>query len=225
MIGIGYDRDIDEVRGGRDGTMPDEQPVPGWRGVVLDEESRTVALPAGTALDLGATAKALASDRAAGVVAERLGCGVLVSLGGDVATAGQPPAEGFVVGLADTCTSPDAAETVSIRSGGLASSGTGSRRWRLGNDDVHHIIDPSTGRPAVTCWRTVSVTAATCVEANAASTAAMVLGAGAVAWLDELGLPARLVAADGSVSRTAGWPEPAARRDAEHTRTPAGVAP
>ena len=125
-----------------------------------------------------------------------------------MATAGEPPAEGFVVGLADTCTSPDASETVSIRSGGLATSGTGSLDWRVGNDEAHHIVDPTTGRPAATCWRTVSVTAATCVEANAASTAAMILGPSVVQWLEDLHLPARLVDLDGVVCRTAGWPEP-----------------
>jgi len=221
MHAIGYDRDIAEVRAGRDGSLPEARPVPGWRGVVLDRRSGTIGLPAGTTLDLGATAKALAADRAARTITGRLGCGVLVSLGGDVATAGPPPAEGFVVGLADTCTSPDAVESVSIRSGGLASSGTGSRHWRLGDDVVHHIVDPTTGLPAATCWRTVSVTAATCVEANAASTAAMVLGPRAVAWLEGLGLPARLVDVDGEVTRTAGWPEAASRHDGG--RTPAAV--
>jgi thiamine biosynthesis lipoprotein len=209
MLAIGYDRDIDEVRAGRDGALPAAHAVPGWRRVALDPGRGTIRLPLGTTLDLGATAKALAADRAAHRVAERLGCGVLVSLGGDVATAGEAPPEGFVVGLADTCTSPRAAETVSIRAGGLASSGTGSRHWRVGHDVVHHIVDPSTGLPAATCWRTVTVTAATCVEANAASTAAMVLGERAVAWLESRRLPARLVDLDGRITRIAGWPVPA----------------
>ncbi len=219
MHAIGYDRDIAEVRTGRDGSLPEAHPVPGLSGVELNRERGTITLPAGVALDLGATAKALASDRAARVIADRLGCGALVSLGGDVATAGEAPEEGFVVGLADTCTSLDVVETVSIRAGGLATSGTGSRHWRLGDGVVHHIVDPSTGLPATTCWRTVSVTAATCVEANAASTAAMVLGERAVWWLEDLRLPARLVEVDGQITRAAGWPEPASRHDRDRTRT------
>jgi len=225
MHAIGYDRDFTQLRAGRGGTLPEARPAPGWRAVHVDTDRATVTLPAGTTLDLGATAKALAADRAARTVAVRLGCGALVSLGGDVATAGEAPPEGFVVGLADTCTSPDATESVSIRSGGLASSGTRSRHWRLGADVVHHIVDPSTGRSAATCWRTVSVTAATCVEANAASTGAMVLGAPAVEWLETLRLPARLVDIDGRVTRTGGWPAPGTEgHSGDHGRAPAEVA-
>ena len=133
--------------------------------------------------DLGATAKALAADRAAAAVARQLGCGVLVSLGGDAAVAGPAPGDGFAVAIADTCTSTAPDEAVAVTSGGLASSGIGVRHWRLGSRLVHHIVDPATGLPAATCWRTVSAAAATCVEANAATTAAVVMGAPAVEWL------------------------------------------
>ena len=75
--------------GGVDGTLPAPAPVPGWRSVVLDAAAGTVTLPAGTLLDLGATAKAWAADRAAAAIAARLGCGVLVSLGGDVSVHGR----------------------------------------------------------------------------------------------------------------------------------------
>ena len=66
-------------------------PVPGWRRVELDQQARRVRLPAGTQLDLGATAKAWAADHCAELIAGRLGCGVLVSLGGDLAVAGPVP--------------------------------------------------------------------------------------------------------------------------------------
>jgi len=55
-------------------------------------------------------------------------------------------------------------------------------------------------------WRTVSVAAATCVDANTASTAAVVRGRDALSWLQLAGLPARLVALDGSVAYTCDWP-------------------
>jgi FAD:protein FMN transferase len=208
MIRLGYDRDFAEVRDGVPGRLPRPRAVPGWRSVVLDRSRGTVTLPGGVALDLGATAKALASDRAAAAIAARTGCGVLVSLGGDVAVSGQAPEGGFAVGIADVCTSEDASVAVGISSGGLATSGIGARQWSLGTNQVHHILDPSTGLPAPECWRTVSVTAATCVEANAASTAAVVLGTRAPEWLESLGLPARLVHVDGSVTATPGWPNP-----------------
>jgi thiamine biosynthesis lipoprotein len=72
---------------------------------------------------------------------------------------------------------------------------------------MHHIIDPATGEPARSCWRTVSVAAASCVDANTASTAAIIRGAAALPWLRDAGLPARLVREDGSVETTAGWPD------------------
>ncbi len=206
---LGYDRDFAQVRGGVEGELPERRPVPGWRSVALDPERLTVRIPAGVALDLGATAKALASDRAARSIHQQLGCGVMVSLGGDVAVAGPPPEGGFAVGLADRCADPAPAETVSIASGGLASSGTAVRRWRLGSEHVHHIVDPRTGLPAREHWRTVAVTAANCVQANAASTAAIVIGAPAVEWLEARALPARLVGWDGRVAHTSAWPAPA----------------
>lgn len=203
---LGYDRTFSEIAGGVDGALPDAAPVPGWRSVVLDPESRTVTVPRGTLLDLGATAKAWAADRAAASIAARLGCGVLVSLGGDLAVESAPTG-GFTVGVADICGDPDAPTTVSIVSGGLATSGVGNRHWLLGTTPVHHLVDPHTGLPVTTPWRTVTVAAGSSVDANTASTAAHVLGASAPGWLAERSLPARLVDHDGTVVAVAGWPE------------------
>jgi thiamine biosynthesis lipoprotein len=80
------------------------------------------------------------------------------------------------------------------------------RRWRVGAAEFHHIVDPRTGAPADEVWRRVSVVARTCVEANTASTAAIVRGESAPAWLARAGLPARLVRRDGTTAHTCGWP-------------------
>ena len=80
------------------------------------------------------------------------------------------------------------------------------RRWQRDGRPVHHIVDPRTGWPAAGPWRTVSVAAASCAEANAASTAAIVAGPDAEAWLAGTGLPSRLVAHDGAVRLLGGWP-------------------
>ena len=155
--------------------------VPGWRAVRTDRLAGTVTVPRHVALDLGATAKAGCADRAAAAVAVVTGSGVLVNLGGDIAVAGEPPAEGWVIRIADRhdADAGDPAVTVAIRSGGLATSGTAARRWERGGRQLHHIVDPATGTPAARCWRTVSVTAETCLAANTASTAAIILGADA----------------------------------------------
>jgi thiamine biosynthesis lipoprotein len=209
----GYDRRMTIVRG-RDGRLfrPSFSAVDGWRKIELSEPRSTVRTPPGVELDLGATAKALAADRAAREIFDSTGAGVLVSLGGDIAVAGEPPPGGWSVRIADDHAAPldGPGPAVSILSGGLASSGTGVRRWATADGEMHHIIDPRTGRPAASPWRTVTVAAASCVDANTASTASVVLGDDAPAWLDERRLPARLVRLDGSVACVGDWPAEAA---------------
>jgi thiamine biosynthesis lipoprotein len=179
----------------------------GWREIELDAHASRVRIPEGVTLDLGATAKALAADRAA-TAAARVCDGVLVSLGGDISVAGTAPETGWVVHVTDDHRSAVGAtgQTISIFAGGLATSSTTVRAWQRGGVKVHHIVDPLTGAPAPPIWRTVSVAAATCLEANVATTAAIVLGEGAPAWLAGRSLPARLVRAEGSVITVVGWP-------------------
>jgi thiamine biosynthesis lipoprotein len=203
MIAAGYDRDFAALPG--DGPRHPAVPAAGWRRVRLDRRRGTLQLPPGARLDLGATAKALAADRAAAAAAAIAPHGVLVSLGGDVAVAGATPPDGWPVGIADGHRDDRSATAVALRGGGLATSSTTQRRWRRGGREVHHILDPRTGAPAPVVWRTVSVAAGRCVDANVASTAAIVLGAAAPRWLTRMGLPARLVAHDGRVARTCGW--------------------
>ncbi|HWF54409.1 MAG TPA: FAD:protein FMN transferase [Solirubrobacteraceae bacterium] len=183
--------------------------APGWTEVRLTADPPGVALPAGVRLDLGATAKALAADRAAAQVAAEIDGAALVALGGDIAVAGPAPAGGWLIHVTDDHRStPDApGQTVAIAAGGLATSSTTTRRWRHEGEVMHHILDPATGAPADGPWRTVSVSAASCVDANIASTAAIVLGHGASGWLNERGLAARLVGRDGDVHVLGGWPE------------------
>ncbi|WP_405848141.1 FAD:protein FMN transferase [Streptomyces sp. NBC_01518] len=265
VVALGYDRTFAEVAARRpENTEPATAPRPaaGWRSVRWDPALRLLRLPAGTTLDLGATAKALAADRAARRAAAAVGCGVLVNLGGDLSAAGEPPAGGWRVAVADNHagpeggwragiadghaaregsgqagitddptaatvgrhtvphtgprptitdnhTAPNAAPrhpVVSIRDGGLATSGTTVRTWRRGGRTLHHIVDPATGDVPPPVWRTVSVAAGSCVDANTATTATLVLGERAPDWLRGTGLPARLVRTDGSVLCLGAWP-------------------
>jgi FAD:protein FMN transferase len=176
-----------------------------WRDIEADAETRTLAVPPGTVVDLGATAKAWAADCAAADIAARLGCGMLVNLGGDIAVAGPSPSRGWSVRIAGT--PPDeSGAVVSITSGGLATSSSGVRRWRRGGCVLHHIIDPRTSTSTATPWVTVSVAAASCLDANIASTTSVIRGAAALGWLGRLELPARLVDHSGNVQVLGGWP-------------------
>jgi thiamine biosynthesis lipoprotein len=95
---------------------------------------------------------------------------------------------------------------VAISAGGLATSGTQVRRWTTSGGELHHIVDPRSGLPAATPWKTVSVAAESCVLANAASTAAIVMGSEAPGWLERRGVPARLIGENGTVATLNGWP-------------------
>jgi thiamine biosynthesis lipoprotein len=186
--------------------------VPGYGDVQLDRRRSTIRLKPDVELDLGATAKALAADRSAHAAARVAECGVLVSLGGDVSVAGPAPDGGWPIRVVDDHAAPldEPGPTVAIGAGGLATSGTTVRRWRAGAVELHHIVDPRTGRPAATPWRTVTVAAGSCVEANVSSTAAIVLGEAAAAWLEARGAAARLVRESGEVVLTGRWPQDAA---------------
>jgi FAD:protein FMN transferase len=182
--------------------------VGGWRNVMFDRDARTVRVPVGFTIDLGATAKAWAADRAAQTAASAGGCGALVSLGGDIATSGPAPARGWAVHVTDDHRSDHRApgQTVLIRSGGLATSSTTVRRWSREGQTMHHIIDPATGAPVRGAWRTVSVAAGTCADANIATTSAIVRANTAPIWMARLGVPARLVSQIGRVCTIGEWP-------------------
>jgi thiamine biosynthesis lipoprotein len=204
MIANGYDRDFAALPA--DGVQQPHRPATGWRAVEVDDQRARIRVPAGSGLDLGATAKALAADRAARAATRSAHTGVVVSLGGDLAIAGEPPPGGWPLGVGDSHIGV-AGETVRLEGGGLATSSTTVRRWRREGRELHHIVDPRTGAPAAVVWRTVTVAAASCVDANIAATASIVRGASAPAWLAACGLHARLVTPEGDVVRVGGWPQ------------------
>src|SRR5438132_1689440 len=208
---LGYDRDFASVAAAGAPLRVRLERTAGWRAIDVDAAGRRVRIPRGVELDLGATAKAFAADRAATDIAEATGVGVIVSLGGDCAIAGPPPEGGWTIRVTDRhdapANGPDPEATIALGAGGLATSGTSARNWTRGAERLHHLVDPRTGRPAASVWRTATVAAPTCVDANVATTAAIVLGDRARPWLEARSLPARLVTPDGSVVVLGGWPE------------------
>lgn len=213
MVELGYDTTFATVvarpaRAGITAVAPAPPPLDSWSDIGL--RSDAVRLPLGTALDLGATAKAWCTDLAVAALGEQLTGRAVVSIGGDLRTVHGS----WEVGVAE-CPSDDATRPVDdlVRvEGGLATSSTRARRWTPdAGAPRHHLIDPRTGLPAHEHWRTVTVLAPTCVAANVASTAAVVLGDEATAWLqaerdaDRLHA-ARLVRHDGVVHHLGPWP-------------------
>ncbi|HEY0246750.1 MAG TPA: FAD:protein FMN transferase [Gryllotalpicola sp.] len=216
---LGYDRDLAEVMARPDFSVSTHLLPPHgeqWRRIRLD--GTTLTVPDDLALDLGATAKAVAADDAAALISRELGCGVLVGLGGDIATAGPGPDGPWQI---DVCEVPgDPAQQVSLSAGwAIATSSTQRRRWTAAGRPMHHILDPRSGLPAPETWRSVTVVADSCLSANAVSTAAIVRGPRAIEWINTLGYTARLVSSAGRVHAIGGWP-PATRtlEGARHVR-------
>jgi FAD:protein FMN transferase len=180
----GYDRDFAALPA--DGELGDPAPSR------LDEvrlDGRILRRPPGLCLDLNGVVKALAVDEAVGTLA---GEG-FVSAGGDLAARG--PVD---VGL------PGGGSVRLVR-GGLATSGVVTRHWRCGGAEQHHLIDPRTGRPSRSQWQTVTVSGATCLDADAAAKAAFLLDGDGPGWLDARGMPGRFVHASGEIVENAAW--------------------
>lgn len=201
----GYDADLTIVQGRPSGTTRRQVRPVGWRALRLDTTQRLISMPTGTVLDLGASAKAFAADEIAAALAAELRGGFLVDLGGDIAIGGALPRDGWSIGveLADG----RLAQTIRSWGQAVATSSTQLRTWRTRDGETaHHIIDPRSGAVADSPWAQVTCCAATALEANAATTAAIVLGVQAPQWLADNKLPALLLAHDGRQIRAAGWP-------------------
>ncbi|TIC84465.1 FAD:protein FMN transferase [Nocardioides sp. GY 10127] len=209
---LGYDADLGVVRARPDGHVtllphrdrPSPPPLLSYEEIGLDQDG-ALRVPSGTALDLGATGKAWCADLAASAFASA-GLGpAVVSVGGDVRVHGE---RAFEVAVAEAPDGPPE-DALGLADGGLATSTTTVRRWRLGGVERHHLLDPRSGLPVSGPWRTATVAAPTAVAANTATTAALVLGADAAPWLTarpHLAVAARLVGHDGQVHRLGSWP-------------------
>lgn len=209
---LGYDRDFPELREVEHLAVAPVTPpaLDAWALIELDPDG-ALKVPTGSALDLGATGKAWAADLIARAAAGELGADAIVSLGGDIAitepTGAAPPSrEPWPIAISTHPGDP-AEAMVTLDRGGLATSSTRVRRWARRGVDFHHVLDPRTGLPAPTTWRTVTTTGPDALAANTASTAAIVLGPAAVDWLERRGVAARLVTDDGRVVTTGGWPQ------------------
>jgi thiamine biosynthesis lipoprotein len=199
LVAAGYDVDIDELRA-RSTVAAQAGPRADWTAVRVDRELRRVGTPSALGLDLGATAKAWTADRAAELLARDLGVPALVALGGDVAVSEHGPAWPVLVSEHEG----GAGEVIQLGRGGVATSSTTGRTWLTSRGTAHHLIDPRSGVPVTGPYRTATVLAASCVDANALSTAALVWGSEAPERLS--GHAARLVDESGRVVTVGAWP-------------------
>jgi FAD:protein FMN transferase len=207
LLALGYDRDFDELANGNSNLEHAALPAMGPSAIHLDVDDHTVILDPPCRLDLGASAKALAVDLIADDVAES--GGVVVEIGGDVAVRGEGPQGPWAIAVSDTLVLEGNEPRVALRHGGIATSSTNSRTWRVGERTVNHIIDPRTGRCARGLYTAASVSASDCVLANAFATAALLWNEDAGYHIAQAGWSARLVRRDGSRDFVGGWPQDA----------------
>ncbi len=195
LVSAGYDK-----WAGQDSGIPAGRTTHDWADIEIrpGRSQAEVRIPAGSALDLGAVAKAWLADRLAAIAHTSTGYDTLANMGGDLRVispsrpwlvAADPDVEGI---------EPSAFE---MQDAGLATSGVGKRAWQ----DGHHIIDPRTGEPARTCWRSVSVMAQEAAGANTAATAGMILGPAGPGWLAGMGLDGWFVG-DAGNQNVGRWP-------------------
>ena len=207
LLALGYDCDYDELRQRQPaGASAPVRPL-GLDAVTLNRDAHTVTLAPRCQLDLGASAKALVVDIVANEVA--LHGGVVVELGGDVAVRGRGAEGPWAVAIADTLVTTGREPRVSVTNGGIATSSTTTRTWTRGGQVVNHIIDPRTGSYAKSVYATATVSAASCLVANAFATAALLWGEDAGYYVSQAGWSARLVRHDGTVDFVGGWPRDA----------------
>ena len=170
LVAAGYDRSYELL------AERESAPIDGWRaGARIDTDPRggRARIERDAAVDLGGIGKGFAAERA--LAAMRVAwpglSGALVDLGGDVALWGAAPEGGpWRVDVADARTPGRRAGTLELRTGGVATSGRDTRRFGPGRE-LHHLIDPQTGRPAVAGPLAVTVVAAGATEAEAHATA------------------------------------------------------
>lgn len=166
-----------------------------------------------TTLDLTAVGKAFAADRGATKVANALESPVMLSLGGDIATAGAEYAStqnfGWSIDIQDMKTDPQARVEI-IHNGAIATSSSQKRRWTMSEVEAstrfHHIIDPRTGVSATPELKTATVIADRATVANALSTAAIVWGTTAVEEIKIRQFPARIVTESNFIVHNL-WPQ------------------
>ncbi len=174
LTALGYDRTFGEIseRGDLPGGL---SAAPGVSGIALDPKQRTVRLPAGVQLDLGGLAKGLYADVLAGTLAGW--DGGVVSAGGDLRVWGtSPDRDRWSVGIEDPDDPMRDVATVLVTDCGVATSGANRRTWLRGGRPLHHLIDPRTGWPVESRFRSVTSIAPTAVRAEIASLALFVGG-------------------------------------------------
>jgi thiamine biosynthesis lipoprotein len=161
-----------------------------------------VRIPPGAKFDPGGIGKGLAIDLVTSMLVANGATTTSVELGGDLRVTGTPwYGPEWRIAVADPIGNGPEIAAFTISSGAVATSSVRRRRWHVDGVEVHHLLDPATGRPAQTDLAAVSVCAAEAWWADVAAKVA--LGAGSAVtdhWFERLGVTGLAVIADGRVT-------------------------
>lgn len=175
VVAAGYD---EAIAGTAPAVRSAVAPSPGLADVAVDRAIGLVWLPSGIHLDPGGIGKGLAADLVVAELLEAGAEGACVNLGGDLRVDGESPCWGrWKVRIDDPRDRRRELTRLPLVSGGVATSSRLDRRWRLDGVEAHHLIDPSTGRPADTEVVAVTAVAATAWWAEVTATWAFLGGA------------------------------------------------
>jgi thiamine biosynthesis lipoprotein len=202
MVAVGYDCTFPAITGSDDPVEGAD--VPGVHGIELDAVQSSVRLPMGVHLDPGGIGKGLAADLVVENLLARGAETVCVNVGGDLRAAGLPP-DGVDWRVdVDSPFSDAPLAQVGIQAGAVATSSPLKRRWRRGTVAAHHILDPATGKPAITAVAAATVIAGEGWFAEAFAKAAVISGSvrAGLALLGSHGISGVLVDAAGRVAVT-----------------------
>ena len=199
----GYDRTFTEVvRSVAPAPDPSLRPAPGPGDIGLVSGVNAIIMPVGVSLDAGGIGKGLAADLIAQALLASGADGALVNLGGDLRAVGRPPSsEGWSITVPDPLQPDRELLRLAIPEGAVATSSRLRRRWRTTSGEAHHLIDPSTGRPAETDVVAVTVVAGEAWWAEALTKALFLGGPAALEDIDDV--HAVVVTADGTRHATA----------------------
>ncbi len=206
----GYDRSFEDT------VLPRKTPMPElpsqrcrWQNIHLDPACSTIYLPPGCHVDLGGIGKGWAVDQISDIL--KYSSGYAVDAGGDIRVGGrQASGEPWTIGIADPFRENLNIETVELKTGSICTSTSQRRKWQIGGLWLHHIIDPSTGRPAQSEVVSATVLAPSAVQAETLAKAAIVLGPreGLKLLEKQPGVSGLLIFQTGRLLMSHGFPEP-----------------
>jgi thiamine biosynthesis lipoprotein len=205
LVTLGYDDQFERLPADRPAQPMDEWQQGRWAKIGIDRAAGWIELPAGIGMDLGGIAKGMAVDASIAVLRERGIAPAAVNAGGDLGVNG-PLDGGWPIAIDDA-----GGRTILLHAGALATSSVLHRRWRVDNQERHHLLDPRTGMPVGGRVASASVAAPSCRAAEVAAKAALLLGPEKAAlFLATHRLSGLLVLHNGRIWNLGNWKEAAA---------------